>query len=95
MCVIWAGGNRRRTDRGYSLRGAELSLRAFGLTAAEVRTALKVASVDALSDIAGQLHLSRETVRGHVKSIFSKLDIHKQTELAILVSRLGPPGVSD
>jgi DNA-binding CsgD family transcriptional regulator len=35
-----------------------------------------------------QLGLSKETVRTYLKSIFSKLDIHRQTELAILVSRL-------
>jgi DNA-binding NarL/FixJ family response regulator len=41
------------------------------------------------SDIANRLHLSEGTVRNHVSSIFTKLDISDRTQAAILAIRHG------
>ena len=39
-------------------------------------------------EIAGDLQVSRETVRNQIKAIFGKTGTHRQSELAALVSRI-------
>jgi DNA-binding CsgD family transcriptional regulator len=53
----------------------------FGLTAAEARVA-SILGAGARPELAAtQLQLSIETVRGHLKRIFAKLDLSRQSEL--------------
>jgi DNA-binding CsgD family transcriptional regulator len=68
---------------------AEAMLQAgFNLTAAEARLARALASGAALERVADELGISYETSRSRLKSIFSKMDIHRQAELAALLGRL-------
>jgi DNA-binding CsgD family transcriptional regulator len=67
----------------------ESALRAsFGLTAAEARLAVRLASGEPLDRIADELGVAYETSRNHVKAIFSKMDVHRQTELVAVLARL-------
>jgi DNA-binding CsgD family transcriptional regulator len=68
---------------------SESALRAsFGLTAAEARLAVRLASGEPLDRIADELGVAYETSRNHVKAIFSKMDVHRQTELVAVLARL-------
>ncbi|TGT57302.1 helix-turn-helix transcriptional regulator [Mesorhizobium sp. M00.F.Ca.ET.170.01.1.1] len=70
--------------------------KAFGLTAAEGRVAARLCAGDGVDALADTLRLSRETVRAHLKSIFSKTDTGRQAELVSLISRIYPenPGAN-
>jgi len=61
---------------------------AFGLTPAEARTAALVGSGLAPQDVADQIGITVGTIRCELKSIFEKLGISRQSELAALVARL-------
>ncbi len=65
-----------------------LIAQAFDLTPAESRLAALLASGTTIDSAAEQLHISRETARNHLKSIFSKTGAHRQSELVTLVSQL-------
>lgn len=60
----------------------------FGLSAAEVRLIQRLLHDDSLTEAAEQLHLSIETVRTHLKSIFKKTDTRRQGELLQLMGRV-------
>jgi len=66
----------------------EIISEAFSLTLAEAKVASMIAAGSSPEEIAGELQLSRETVRNHIKAIFRKTGTHRQSELAILVARL-------
>ncbi len=57
----------------------------YGLTPAEVRVAQNLVSGSALTDIADTLGVTHNTVRNQLKSIFSKTDTKRQTELVGLI----------
>ena len=59
-----------------------------GLTAGEARVAAEIGSGRTPRDAAEALGLSEATVRSVLKTIFGKFDLHKQSELAVLVSGL-------
>jgi DNA-binding CsgD family transcriptional regulator len=61
---------------------------AFSLTTAEAKVASMVATGSSPEEIAGDLQVSRETVRNQIKTIFGKTGTHRQNELAALVSRI-------
>lgn len=61
----------------------------FDLTSTESRIAREIAIGTAVEDIAIKFTISRETVRSHLKRIFSKTGTAKQSQLAILLSGLG------
>jgi DNA-binding CsgD family transcriptional regulator len=63
-------------------------VRAFGLTAAEVRVASIIARGISPDHAADELGVARTTVRNQLKSIFGKTDTHRQSELVALLSRL-------
>ncbi len=61
---------------------------AFSLTAAEAKVASMIAAGSSPEEIAGELQVSRETVRNQIKAIFGKTGTHRQSELAALLSRV-------
>lgn len=63
-------------------------LEELGLTSTEARIAMRVGRGQSPKDLAQDLAISHHTVRAHLKSIFGKLDINKQSELSSLVARL-------
>ena len=67
---------------------ADALRRGFGLTPAETRLAIELASGKSVKDAADQLTITSGTARQQLKSIFQKLDVHKQSELAALLSKL-------
>lgn len=66
----------------------EILSKAFSLTAAEAKVASMIASGFSPEEIAGELQVSRETVRNQVKAIFRKTGTHRQSGLAALISRV-------
>ena len=62
--------------------------RLYGLTRAEARLAALLARGMSLEQAADQLHVGAETVRTHVKRIFSKTDTRRQAELVHLLLSL-------
>ncbi|MGF6229258.1 DNA-binding CsgD family transcriptional regulator [Inquilinus ginsengisoli] len=83
-----------RDDLGQVLPGL------FGLSRAEARLAVALHDGFSLSEIAGQLQLSRETLRSQLRSVFDKTGTRRQGTLIRLLtdlareSRLARPGVS-
>lgn len=71
----------RAAERVHALRSA------YGLTDAEAAIALAVADGDELKDIAARRAVAVSTVRSQVQAIYTKLDVHRQVELAALVRR--------
>ena len=70
-------------------RPPESSLRAsFGLTAAEARLAILIATGASLETVADEIGIAHETARNQLKAIFAKTDTHRQAELVALLARL-------
>ena len=61
--------------------GHEMMRQLFDLTPAESAVALRLASGQSLEEAAADLAISRNTARAHLRSIFSKTGITRQTEL--------------
>jgi DNA-binding CsgD family transcriptional regulator len=66
----------------------EILSEALSLTVAEAKVASMVAVGFSPEEIAGELQVSRETVRNQIKAIFGKTGTRRQNELAALVSRI-------
>jgi DNA-binding CsgD family transcriptional regulator len=62
---------------------------AYGLTRAEAKVALGVSVGCAIPQLAIQLGLSANTVKTHLRRVFIKAGISRQSELALLVASLG------
>lgn len=62
--------------------------RRLGLTLAEAKVADRLASGEDLTSIATALHVTRETVRTHLKRTYSKTGTRRQAELVALVLRV-------
>ena len=60
----------------------------FSLTHRELEVLSELVMGKNLTHLARQLHISHETARSHMKSIFSKMDVHSQAQLAVNVLRL-------
>jgi DNA-binding CsgD family transcriptional regulator len=60
----------------------------FGLSAAEARLAVRLASGENLKALANQLNITKETARHELKAVFTKLNVHRQAELVALLSLL-------
>lgn len=60
----------------------------FGLSAAEARLARRIGRGETLRDIASAEHMSVETMRTRLKSVFGKTGTHRQAELALLVASM-------
>jgi len=76
-------------DMDMHPRPSEAVLRqAFGLSAAEVRLAMGLATGESLRTLAEQLKITKQTARHELKSVFAKLKVHRQSELVALLSLL-------
>lgn len=74
-----------------SARKQELTLllqRLFRLTRAETEVALALADGDELDAIAVRRGAALSTVRTQVQSVYAKMDVHRQAELAAAIRRL-------
>jgi DNA-binding CsgD family transcriptional regulator len=60
----------------------------FALTRREIEVVSLLVTGSDLGSIARHMQISYETARSHMKSIFRKMDIHSQAQLAVIVSRL-------
>jgi DNA-binding CsgD family transcriptional regulator len=60
----------------------------FRLTPAEARIALGISRGETLATIAVVNGISLQTVRTQLKAIFTKTGVHRQAELAILITGL-------
>jgi DNA-binding CsgD family transcriptional regulator len=68
---------------------AAILTKTFHLTHSEAKVACIIAR-GAPPDIAArELKISRETARNHLKSVFSKTDTHRQSELVALLMQVG------
>ena len=71
------------------MRTAEDELRnVFQMTPSEARLSARLMSGEALENVADGLGISKETARRHLKSIFNKTAVNRQSELIALLSRL-------
>ena len=61
-----------------------------GLTRAEWRVAKTAASGIAIADLASSLGISMNTVKTHLRRIYQKLDVKRQSELVLLLHRASP-----
>lgn len=88
--ISFGGGGAMLLIRSLEpkLKDVEQHLRALGLSPAEARLAEAVGQGGTLRAFAEERHLSYETARAHLRSIFAKLGIGRQAELVALVTRL-------
>lgn len=68
--------------------GEQILLEIYGLSRAEARVATLLTAGCSIDDITGQLKVSENTVKCHLKAIFSKTGTHRQSEVvSLLLSR--------
>ncbi|QHL90524.1 hypothetical protein GVO57_06300 [Sphingomonas changnyeongensis] len=77
-----------RECRVWSNRVSESLREAFGLTEKESRVAILSGQGKNPREIASEMGISYETVRSHLKSIFAKMGVKRQAEVAFLVARM-------
>lgn len=75
-----------------SIAPAGLVQALFDFTPAEARVAVALGEGASVDDAARQLRVSRETVRTHLRAIFSKTGVSRQSALVKLLAGLSPPG---
>lgn len=61
----------------------------FNLTPAEAKLAARLATGASLDDVSNELQITKQTSRTHLKRIFAKLGIGRQSELVALLGALG------
>ncbi len=74
----------------YESDGEQLQ-RVFGLTTAESQVLKELVAGSSINEIAARTGRVAETVRGHSKTIMSKLGVHRQADLIRLVLNVQPP----
>ena len=79
----------QQPDPQPHLDGSALG-KAYGLTAREVEVALLLAQGCVLRAAAARLGLSYQTTRFHLRNAFSKMDVHRQSDLVRLVLQASP-----
>ncbi len=95
-------------DAAWDIRRADARMRAFGirrsarrrpattwkaLTPTEIKIARLIAAGKSNTDIAADLHLSRNTVQTHVSHILTKLNVHSRVDVAREIIRRTPQAV--
>jgi PAS domain S-box-containing protein len=85
------GGDRCHAVFGIALPGAPRAPMPFRLTKRQVEVLLLLLLGEGAStdEIAGMLHLSRETVRNHVRHILRELGVHSRLEAVAVAHRHG------
>jgi DNA-binding CsgD family transcriptional regulator len=63
-------------------------MEAYGLTRAEVRVALAVASGMTISHMARRLKISRNTIKTHLRRVYEKTGTHRQAEFSRLMATI-------
>ena len=79
---------------GTAVAPAGLVQALFDFTPAEARVALALGEGASVDDAARRLGVSRETVRTHLRAIFSKTGVSRQSALVRLLAGLSPPGTA-
>ncbi|MNJ75288.1 Bacterial regulatory protein, luxR family [compost metagenome] len=81
---------------GKSLASNTVTAQLYNLTPAETGLALELANGLSLEEASERLNIRRNTARAHLRSIFSKTGVRRQTELVRImlnsVVALGEPG---
>ncbi|MFD2272759.1 helix-turn-helix transcriptional regulator [Undibacterium arcticum] len=68
----------------------------FSFTPAETNLAMQLANGLSLEEAAEELGIRRNTARAHLRAIFSKTDVTRQTELVrILLNSVATLGIGD
>ncbi|GAC14515.1 helix-turn-helix transcriptional regulator [Aliiglaciecola lipolytica] len=87
----WADGKNQkraviyiRDAVGKSMTSIDISKKLFGLTPAETALTLQLINGLSLEESAEALNIRRNTARAHLRSIFSKTGVRRQTELVRL-----------
>jgi len=60
----------------------------FALTRREIQVVSLLVTGSDLTSLARQMNITYETARSHMKSVFRKMDIHSQAQLAVIISKL-------
>lgn len=76
-------------DRSVALSADDLC-QLFHLTSAEARLAVGLANGKSLDTVAKESSIKKHTARHELKSVFSKLSVHRQSELVGLLTRCTP-----
>lgn len=79
-------GSEKRASVGDRL--AQFTER-YGLTELELKILRLVAEGLSNEEVSDIVHLARETIKGHLKSLFRKLEVKNRTEAAVLAVREG------
>ncbi len=74
-----------RDAAGKSLAGTTAAKQLFNLTPAETALAMELANGLSLEEAAEALNIRRNTARAHLRSIFSKTGVRRQTELVRII----------
>lgn len=61
----------------------------YGLTPTEAKLAITLSNFSDLKKTAVEMNITHNTARSHLRSIYSKMDIKRQSELLRLISRAG------
>ena len=64
-----------------------MARRTFELTPAEARLARILIAGKSLNDACHELHIQRTTAKTHLRNLFDKLGVRRQTELVSLLLR--------
>ncbi len=64
----------------------------FDLTPAEARVARRIGGAETVAQTAIEIGVSQETIRSHLKAIFRKTGVDRQTQLVALLSGTSPMG---
>lgn len=70
---------------GHSLLSASITRQVFGFTPSESALAMELANGLSLEEAASSLGIRRNTARAHLRTIFSKTGVRRQTELVRLI----------
>ncbi|MGR5237568.1 helix-turn-helix transcriptional regulator [Vibrio alfacsensis] len=80
-----------RDSVAKSQASSHVAKKIFGLTTAETALTLELANGLSLEEAAERLNIRRNTARAHLRSIFSKTGVRRQTELVrILLNSVAP-----
>ena len=86
--IRWVHGGRKKVPAEIAIEMAEYYAD-DALTEREIEVLRQVASGNGNKIIADNLHISEDTVKAHLRSIFSKLDAHDRTHAMTIALKRG------